>query len=377
MKSPMTTLCYVEKDDCFLMMHRVCKENDENRDKWIGIGGHFEEGESPEECLLREAREETGLVLEEFCFRGLVTFVSDEWGTEYMCLYTAKYPEEIPEGSEAADGVESAWTAEGSAELSDADPAELPGENGRALPGCSEGVLEWVPKSRIMSLNLWEGDKIFLQLLAENRPFFSLKLRYEGDTLREAALDGRPLELFDLCDSEGNKTGAVSARMTVHAEGLKHRTAHIWVVRQSENGGWQVLLQQRSARKDSFPGCYDVSSAGHVAAGDDYLESAQRELREELGIEAQPEELEFAGRFDSGDILAEFDGVPFHDREISSVYIYRKEIDESRLCLQPEEVDGVRWMDYEECLAGILNGDGRFCINIRGFRLVGAYLKKC
>lgn len=375
MKSPMTTLCYVERDDCYLMMHRVCKENDENRDKWIGIGGHFEDGESPEECLLREAREETGLKLEEFRFRGIVTFVSDEWGTEYMCLYTAKYPERASGGSEAAKDVDGAGTSAGSAERPDG--TEAPGADGEALPGCSEGILEWVPKSRIMSLNLWEGDKIFLQLLAENRPFFSLKLRYEGDTLREAVLDGRPLELFDICDAKGNRTGVVSARMVAHAAGLKHRTAHIWVVRWTEDGGWQVLLQQRSASKDSFPGCYDVSSAGHVSAGDDYPESAQRELWEELGIKAQPEELEFAGRFDSGDILAEFDGVPFHDREISAVYIYRKKIDESRLCLQPGEVDKVRWMDYEECLAGILNGDGRFCINIRGFRLVGAYLKQC
>lgn len=161
MKSPMTTLCYIEHDGCYLMMHRVCRENDVNQDKWIGIGGHFEEGESPEECLLRETKEETGLTLRSFRFRGLVTFVSDLWGTEYMCLYTARLPED---------------------------------EAGKNVPGglvTEEGILEWVPKSEIGKLNLWEGDRIFLRLLAEDAPFFSLKLRYEGDALREAVLDGR------------------------------------------------------------------------------------------------------------------------------------------------------------------------------------------
>lgn len=342
MKHQMTTLCYVEREDSYLMMHRISKKNDANKDKWIGIGGHFEEGESPEECLLREAREETGLILEKFRFRGIVTFVSDVWETEYMCLYTAEFPERSGENS--------------------------------VLPKCREGVLEWVPKSGITKLNLWEGDKIFLQLLAEDAPFFSLKLRYEGEILREAVLDGRALELFDICDKYGQPTGKVTARSVAHEAGLMHRTVHIWVVRQMKDGSWQVLLQQRSAHKDSFPGCYDVSSAGHIAAGDDYLESAQRELQEELGIAAGPDELEFAGLFDSGDILAEFDGKTFHDREISAVYIYRQDVQEGELRLQPEEVDGVCWMDARECMAKIKNGDGRFCIKLSGYELAVKYL---
>lgn len=151
-KSPLTTLCYIEKDDQYLMMHRVKKKDDGNHDKWIGIGGHFEFGESPEECLLREVQEETGLTLTSWRFRGLVTFVSGDW-EEYMCLYTAD---------------------------------AYIGEVGQ----CSEGELVWVDKSRIPSLNIWEGDKIFLRLLAEEAPFFSLKLVYEGDRLVEAQLDG-------------------------------------------------------------------------------------------------------------------------------------------------------------------------------------------
>lgn len=144
----LTTLCYIEKDDCYLMLHRVKKENDENRDKWIGVGGKFEDGEMPEECLLREVKEETGLTLTSYRFRGIVTFVSDEWGTEYMHLFTA----------DAYTGI---------------------------MKDCDEGELVWVPKKEIEHLKLWEGDKVFLQLLQEEDRFFSLKLRYKGENLVE------------------------------------------------------------------------------------------------------------------------------------------------------------------------------------------------
>ena len=156
-RSKLTTLCYIEKDDSYLMLHRVSKKHDVNKDKWIGIGGHFEENESPEECLLREAKEETGLTLTNWSFRGIVTFISEGWDTEYMCLYTA-------------DGYE-----------------------GEMIP-CNEGVLEWVKKEDLLKLNLWEGDKIFLKLLQENAPFFSLKLAYKGEQLEEAVLNGKKLK---------------------------------------------------------------------------------------------------------------------------------------------------------------------------------------
>lgn len=337
MRSPLTTLCYVEKDDKYLMLHRVSKKHDVNKDKWIGIGGHFETDESPEECLLREALEETGLRLTSWRFRGLVTFISEGWPTEYMCLYTA-------------DGFEG--------ELTD----------------CNEGILEWVPKKEVTKLNLWEGDKIFLKLMAEGAPFFSLKMKYCKDTLKYAALNGRTLELLAGCDETGEPTGVATERSVAHATGRMHQTAHIWIVRRGEDGGWELLMQKRSARKSSFPGCYDISSAGHVMAGDTYLDSARRELSEELGIEATAEELEFAGRFDSGDILAEFGGKPFHDREIASVYVYRKEIDEGSLKLQPEEVDSVKWMPYEEVLRAARTKDPQFCVNVRGLELLGRHL---
>ncbi|MCI9101978.1 MAG: 8-oxo-dGTP diphosphatase [Lachnospiraceae bacterium] len=155
----LSTLCYLQRDGAYLMLHRTVKKNDVNKDKWIGVGGHFEEGESPEECLLREVKEETGYTLTSFRFRGLVTFLSGDGVTEYMSLFTA-------------DGFE-----------------------GEPIP-CDEGVLEWVPREKIPELNIWEGDKIFFRLLAEEIPFFSLKLVYDGQGgLVEAQLNGKRLAL--------------------------------------------------------------------------------------------------------------------------------------------------------------------------------------
>ncbi len=153
-----TTLCYIEQDGKYLMLHRVKKKNDINHDKWIGIGGKFEEKESPEDCALREVREETGLTLTSYAYRGLVTFVSDRYETEYMHLFTA-------------DG----FTGE--------------------LIDCDEGTLEWVDKALVPTLPTWAGDRIFLELLARDVPFFSLKLEYVGDTLVRAVLDGRERSL--------------------------------------------------------------------------------------------------------------------------------------------------------------------------------------
>ncbi len=151
-----STLCYIEQNDCYLMMHRIKKENDENKDKWIGLGGKFEDKESPEDCVLREVLEESGLNLTDYRYCGLVTFVSDRWETEYMHLFHSdKFTGKIKD--------------------------------------CDEGVLEWLPKEKLYSLPMWEGDKIFLELMDNNVPFFSLKLVYEGENLIKAVLNGKVL----------------------------------------------------------------------------------------------------------------------------------------------------------------------------------------
>ena len=153
-----TTLCYISRGSEYLMLHRVKKKNDINHDKWIGIGGKFEADESPDECLLREAREETGLTLTSWRCRGIVTFVNTKCESEYMHLFTA-----------------TAFDGEG-------------------IP-CDEGVLEWVPMDEIGTLELWTGDRIFLSLLCQREEFFSLKLQYAlNDTLEYAALDGKEMD---------------------------------------------------------------------------------------------------------------------------------------------------------------------------------------
>ena len=151
-----TTLCYLERGDEYLMLHRTKKQNDENHDKWIGVGGKFEAGESPEDCMHREIFEETGLTVTDYRYRGIVTFVSDIYETEYMHLFTV-----------------TDWTGE--------------------ARECDEGELAWIKKQKLFDLTLWQGDRIFLKLLQENVPFFSLKLTYQGDELIEAVLNGKKI----------------------------------------------------------------------------------------------------------------------------------------------------------------------------------------
>ena len=149
-----STLCYIYKDDECLMLHRTKKENDQSHDKWLGIGGKFEDKESPEDCALRQIKEETCLTVTDYRYRGIVTFVSDEWETEYMHLFTAdRFIGNIIE--------------------------------------CDEGDLEWVKKKDVLKLPMWEGDRIFLDLIERDDPFFSLKLVYKGDRLIDAVLNGK------------------------------------------------------------------------------------------------------------------------------------------------------------------------------------------
>lgn len=155
-----TTLCYIERDGQYLMLHRTKKAGDANRDKWLGIGGHIEPGETPMQCVLREAKEETGLSLEDCVYRGVVRFRSDVWPDEDMHLFTAT--------RFSGDMIE-----------------------------CDEGELAWIDKARLLSLTLWEGDRVFLKLLDGGAPFFDLTLHYRGEALAGAALDGQAIDIKD------------------------------------------------------------------------------------------------------------------------------------------------------------------------------------
>lgn len=205
----MTTLCYIESEDSFLMMHRVKKKNDVNEEKWVGIGGHFKEGESPQECLVREVKEETGLTLTSYRYAGIITFVSDQWGSEYMHLFTA-----------------------------DAYEGTIYDEEGN-FRECPEGLLSWVKKDAVNDLSIWEGDKIFFKLLSEKGPFFSLKLCYEGEKLVEAALDGKQLALhtFDPIWNEQSEVLILGSFPSVKSREQNFYYGH------KQNRFWKMLAE--------------------------------------------------------------------------------------------------------------------------------------
>lgn len=179
-------------------------------------------------------------------------------------------------------------------------------------------------------------------------------------------------EVFDICDENGQPTGEIVERAIAHRDGIMHRTAHIWIVREFE-GKKQILLQKRSHDKDSFPGCLDTSSAGHIQVGDEPLESAIRELGEELGIHAEREDLKFIGTFRIS-FEKEFHGSMFHDEEVAFVHVYEKPVDIETLQLQSEELDSVCWQDYEEVLSAVKQHDPQYCVPSGGLEIIGRYL---
>lgn len=176
----------------------------------------------------------------------------------------------------------------------------------------------------------------------------------------QAGPDPEAGELLDVVDGYGFPTGQVVSRGEAHAKGIRHRTAHVWLVRR-KNGRLEILLQKRSREKDAYPGCYDISSAGHVPAGTDYLSSAVRELREELGIRADARELRYCGRrwvYQEGF----FHGRPFVDNQVSQVYYLWRDVEPEQLTLQEAEVESAGWMELEQCRAWVAAGPPDTCI---------------
>ena len=180
------------------------------------------------------------------------------------------------------------------------------------------------------------------------------------------------MELLDIVDENGMPTGTVVSREKAHAQGIRHRTSHVWLARKRE-GKLEILLQKRCQSKDSWPGCYDISSAGHIPAGVDFIPSALRELREELGVEAMPEELIFCGnRHIRADGI--FHGQPFHDRQYSRVFALWRDQNEFRL--QKEEIDSVRWMELDACMEAVRQDAIAHCIYPEELEMVKAALTK-
>ena len=318
----LSTVCYIEKDGKYLMLHRTVKKNDVNKDKWIGVGGHFEPDESPEECLLREVKEETGYTLTSYKYRGQVTFVSGNGVTEYMSLFTA-------------DGFE-----------------------GEQIE-CEEGELAWVDVEDVWKLNLWEGDKIFFRLMDEGQDFFSLKLVYNGhNTLESAALNGAPMELVDVLNEDGAKTGIVRECGVAHREGSLHAAVHVWVFFRNGQEGYDVMTLK-----------------GHVKAGEDIATSAARKLRETLE-NAAVEELHYVNihRRESEGV---FHGEGVWDREICSVYVYTKPVDENGFILSESKGEEITWMDERGCLRRMQDGTLPDGIDEEELHMVNEYLKDC
>ena len=182
------------------------------------------------------------------------------------------------------------------------------------------------------------------------------------------------MEYLDIVDENGEPIGKTVSRDIAHRDGILHRTAHVWVVRPSGNG-YDILLQKRSMEKDSFPGLYDTSSAGHIPAGEEPLPSALRELREELGIHAAPEQLHYAGTFRI-QYEKEFHGRPFRDNEVTTVFVYSGPFEISSLVLQESEVDEVCWFDLDAVWEEIQYSRERFCVPSEGLKVLKKYLSQ-
>ena len=181
------------------------------------------------------------------------------------------------------------------------------------------------------------------------------------------------MEYLDIVDENGKPTGKTVSREEAHAKGIMHRTAHVWIVRPTGDG-YEVLLQKRSEKKESYPGMYDTSSAGHIQAGDEPLESALRELEEELGIRAEAEDLHFADTF-RNQYEEPFHGQMFKDNEVSFVYVYEKPVEISDMTLQEEEIESVAWFKLDQVIEAVEQHDPMFCVPMAGLMIAKRYME--
>ncbi len=181
------------------------------------------------------------------------------------------------------------------------------------------------------------------------------------------------MEYLDIVDENGIPTGQIAERTQVHREGLLHHTSHVWIVRRHE-GRLQILLQKRCMAKDSFPGCYDISSAGHIPAGDDYVTSALRELKEELGVTVRPEDLIDCGLHHCLNVDEVFHGEPFIDRQVSRIYLLWLDRDESEFTVQKEEIDSVLWVDFDACITMVREHSIPNCIDLAELEMLQTHL---
>lgn len=179
-------------------------------------------------------------------------------------------------------------------------------------------------------------------------------------------------EIFDIVDENGLPTGKTVDRETAHVQGILHRTAHLWLMRRRATGV-EILVQKRSACKDSYPSCYDISSAGHIPAGVDFKPSAIRELKEELGLDAKEEEMIYCGTRRIR-VEREFHGRMFRDNQVSNVYCIWRDVEPEQCILQAEEVEEVRWMNLEECKRCVVSKDPEFCICMEELMMLPANL---
>lgn len=178
------------------------------------------------------------------------------------------------------------------------------------------------------------------------------------------------MEYLDIVDPKGNPIGLTIDRETAHLEGVRHRTSHVWVLREKA-GSVEILLQKRSQKKDSYPGCYDISSAGHIPAGVDFIPSALRELKEELGLEAKAEELIYCGqrRFSHHSI---FHDRPFWDNQVSNVYALWRNVEPEELTLQKSEVESVRWFEFRDCIEQVRTNGFPNCIYLEELKMIAS-----